>query len=334
MAGVASGPSTVPSITPLQQVVSSCSGALLTSLLTTPFDVVRVRLQAQQAILSKPCYLMDCRCLDGVSLCYVTPEGRLGHYPKLSGTFDAFLKIARFEGVRSWWKGLPPTLLMAVPATVIYYTCYDQLKVHFGFHPKRRNFLAPMIAGSLARTVAVVAISPIELIRTKVQSRYGYSYKEVWSIVYTVVRKQGILSLWRGMSPMLLRDIPFSIAFWVGYEYLKIEMYSFIDPHYYSLVPFISGCASGTVAALLTNPLDVVKTHMQVDLGEPNRGLIKHFGSGSVMDVMKNVVNRHGFSGLYTGMAPRIAKIAPACAIMISTYEAFKKYFAYHNQLV
>ena len=56
-------------ITPAQQVVSSCSGALLTSLLTTPFDVVKVRLQAQQQYaLTKPCYLMECSCLDGVTI--------------------------------------------------------------------------------------------------------------------------------------------------------------------------------------------------------------------------------------------------------------------------
>ena len=332
MAGIASGPPSLQNITPLQQIVSSCSGALLTSVLTTPFDVVRVRLQAQQQTpFVKPCYLMDCRCLDGVSLCYVTPKGRLNHYPKFRGTLDAFLQIARFEGVRSWWKGLSPTLLMAVPSTVIYYTSYDQLKVQLGFQPEKRNVLAPMTAGSLSRTVAVIAISPIELIRTKMQSRLGYSYREVWSVVHTAVQKNGVLSLWRGLSPMLLRDVPFSIIYWVGYEYLKVELLRKLDPQYYRLVPFIAGCVSGAVSAVLTNPLDVVKTHMQVDLGEPNAGLLRRFGAGSVVNVMKNVVGEHGFSGLYAGLTPRIVKIAPACAIMISSYEAFKKYFRDHN---
>ena len=41
-------------ITPLQQMVSSCVGALATSLLMTPLDVVKTRLQAQSQV-ELPC---------------------------------------------------------------------------------------------------------------------------------------------------------------------------------------------------------------------------------------------------------------------------------------
>lgn len=255
----------LPKITPIQQMLSSCSGAILTSLLTTPFDVVKVRLQAQQqASLAKPCYLLECRCLDGVSMCVVTPEGNHIHFPRFRSTLDAFFKIAQLEGIRSWWKGLSPTLAMAVPATVIYYTGYDQLKIALGFQPHQKNIASPMLAGALARVLAVSAICPVELVRTKMQSRLGYSYKELAGIIRSAVQQNGVLSLWRGLSPMLLRDVPFSVSYWFGYEYLKLRLNSKLDPSYSPVVPFVSGSISGAVAALLTNPLDVAKTHMQV----------------------------------------------------------------------
>ena len=322
---------TYGNITAGQQVMSSSSGALLTSLLTTPFDVVKVRLQSQQraAFTAKPCYLMECHCLDGVMMCTITPEGKHIHSPKFRGTFDAFFKIARLEGIASWWKGLSPTLAMAVPATVIYYTGYDQLKVKFGFRPDRKNILAPLFAGSLARTVAVTAVCPIELLRTKLQSRQGYTYSELVGVLRTAIRQNGVLSLWRGLSPMLLRDIPFSIYYWIGYELLKLEFTSAFDHRYAPLIPFVAGSIAGTGAAVLTTPLDVAKTHMQVDLGESldRRAL----GVGSFISVMRKVVAEHGFSGLFAGLVPRIAKIAPACAIMIGTYEAAKAYFTERN---
>ena len=259
------GVSSVLKITPVQQILSSCSGAVLTSLLTTPFDVVKVRLQAQQqASLAKPCFLLECRCLDGVSMCVITPEGNHIHFPRFRSTLDAFFKIAQLEGVRSWWKGLSPTLVMAVPATVIYYTGYDQLKVALGFQQHQKNVMAPMLAGALSRTVAVTAICPMELVRTKVQSRQGYSYKELVGVVRNAVQQNGVLSLWRGLSPLLLRDVPFSISYWFGYEYLKLKLNSTLDPSYSTVVPFVSGSISGAVSAVLTNPLDVAKTHMQV----------------------------------------------------------------------
>ncbi len=54
-------------------------------------------------------------------------------------------------------------------------------------------------------------------------------------------------------------------------------------------------------------------------------------GAGSLWTVLKDVVSNHGYSGLYTGLAPRVAKIAPACAIMITSYEACKEHFKKQN---
>ncbi|KAK6970300.1 solute carrier family 25 member 40-like X2 [Biomphalaria glabrata] len=103
-------------ISPTEQMLSSCTGALMTSLLMTPFDVVKIRLQSQ----AKPsnftkghCFvycngLMDhlCSCVNGLthsSEWYKRPS----HF---NGTFDAMIKISRNEGITSLWSGLPPTL--------------------------------------------------------------------------------------------------------------------------------------------------------------------------------------------------------------------------------
>ena len=258
--------STNPSgITPVQQMLSACSGALLTSLLTTPFDVVKVRLQAQQQTpFTKTCYLLDCRCLDGVTVCNVAPDGTHHHFTRFSGTRDAFFKIAQLEGIRSWWKGLSPTLLMAVPLTVVYFTGYEQLKVLFGFRTGKYNYLAPALAGGTARLVAVTAVCPIELLKTKIQSRQGYSYKELLVVVRSVIQQNGFLSLWRGLFPMLLRDIPFSMVYWVGYEQTKLYLSRMVPLDYSAFIPFVAGSISGSISAVVTTPLDVIKTHMQV----------------------------------------------------------------------
>ena len=45
----------------------------------------------------------------------------------------------------------------------------------------------------------------------------------------------------------------------------------------------------------------------------------------SMPAVYKKIVLEEGYLGFYSGLLPRIAKIAPACAIMISSYELCKK---------
>lgn len=40
------------------------------------------------------------------------------------------IKISRNEGVTSLWSGLSPTLVLAIPATVIYFVSYEQLRLY------------------------------------------------------------------------------------------------------------------------------------------------------------------------------------------------------------
>lgn len=56
---------------------------------------------------------------------------------------------------------------------------------------------------------AVTVISPLELIRTKMQSRRR-PYSELWACIRSAVAQDGLLSLWRGWGPTILRDVPFS----------------------------------------------------------------------------------------------------------------------------
>lgn len=58
---------------------------------------------------------------------------------------------------------------------------------------------------SWCRTV----ISPLELIRTKMQSK-KFSYEELLQFVSKKVSENGWISLWRGWAPTILRDVPSS----------------------------------------------------------------------------------------------------------------------------
>lgn len=54
------------------------------------------------------------------------------------------VKIGRHEGVKSLWSGLGPTLILALPATVIYFVLYEQIRVrlkdqYFKIYPGSSN---------------------------------------------------------------------------------------------------------------------------------------------------------------------------------------------------
>lgn len=45
------------------------------------------------------------------------------------------------------------------------------------------------------------------------------------------------------------------------------------------------------------------------------------------MQVFREIYSQHGFRGLFAGTVPRLVKVAPACAIMISSFEYGKIFF-------
>lgn len=322
------------SITPIQQMMSSCAGALITSVFVTPFDVVKIRLQAQQKdFLKKKCFLYCNGLMEHTCFCYNNGMQtqwyqRPGHF---TGTIDALIKISRNEGVLSLWSGLPPTLIMAIPATVVYFTMYEQIRERL---TKYLNQLypplwVPVVSGSLARIVSVSVISPLELIRTKMQSK-NYTYLEMVKAIDRQIHAEGIRSLYRGWVPTILRDVPFSALYWGGYEFFK-QMCNQQKPD--AWFSFIAGATSGTIAAILTLPFDVIKTHRQIELGEME-ALKKNseIGKASTYRLMKNLYQQSGITSLFTGLVPRVVKVAPACAIMITSYESGKKFFSKYNE--
>lgn len=85
------------------------------------------------------------------------------------------------------------------------------------------------------------------------------------------------------------------------------------------------------VAATVTTPFDVIKTHRQIELGEK---LI--YGKDSppdshVIQSLRQIYKQNGLQGIFAGLTPRLARVAPACAIMISTFEYGKRFFYEQN---
>lgn len=85
-----------------------------------------------------------------------------------------------------------------------------------------------------------------------------------------------------------------------------------------TLVHLLSGVGAGVLAAAATVPADVVKTRWQA--GE--RGAAG--GPAGVAAVARGIVAAEGLRGLTRGVGPRVAKVAPSCAIMMASYEALK----------
>ena len=250
---------------------------------------------------------------------------------------QTFIKILRQEGWSSLYRGFIPTMVMSLPGTVVYFVGYERIRDYMINKRDGNEEFVPLVAGSLARIFAATAVSPLELIRTRMQFKgiEKGKLRPVTSELICSIKQEGLKVLWRGLQPTLWRDVPFSAIYWSILEPSK----SWIIKKFYSekqqqqhqlarttLVSFGCGAVSGAIAAALTTPFDVAKTRQQLLLNN-NSGRKGSKCPSTTWHQLKQIWKEDRWKGLTRGMTPRVAKVAPACAIMIGSYEFGKSVF-------
>ena len=312
-------------------VVSAGSGAVATAFVVAPFDVVKTRSQASGS-------------------------------QSVMGSENIALRVLRQEGVGALWSGLRPSLLMTVPANVIYFSAYEHLRNAIANADGRRGSedAAPVLAAAGAKLLASTATAPLELMRTRMQADRAFAQEGMVGGATALVRREGLSALFRGLGPTLIRDVPFSCVYLVGHERLKRLL---IEPHGSQhgsfCASFVAGGLAGAAATLLTMPLDVVKTRMQVGAAAQLPGIVAgavsappvprmHSAAGGVGGVggvgggggvggagggvlstaamVAHIARLEGPRALLAGVVPRLAKMAPSCAIMIASFETGKRW--------
>ncbi|CAO1615329.1 unnamed protein product [Sympodiomycopsis kandeliae] len=273
-------------------------------------------------------------------------KGLAGSDTHLTGLWDGVVKVHRAEGPRGLWRGLSPTLLMTVPSQVTYMTCYEYFRGLFLSYeaPAQvltaqpapnspanityHTLLASLLSGAISRSVSATLVTPLELVRTRLQaSDTSHTMRSILASLSQQVSTEGPSALWRGLPSTLWRDVPFSAIYFMGYESMKRIMTggsglgegnSTGGGLQEFNIAFISGATSGTVAAVVTHPFDLVKTQLQAQSQAQKQ----------TIPILKTILKNEGIAGLFKGLSPRIAKVAPACGLMIGSYEAVGTLFA------
>lgn len=295
---------------------------------------------------------------------------------RLTGVWDGMTKMVRVEGWQSLWRGLLPTLAMTIPSQVTYMSFYDIFRKSIlsieapvpnwresltrsspvpdfpcdmpcehddGFQdavPMTQArvplLVASLVSGAGARSISATLVTPLELLRTRLQASHGRSsFPSVIQPLYREVQQHGIHVLWRGLSATLWRDVPFSAIYFTGYEGGKVlltgrgfgESPSSTFWHEFG-VSFTVGATSGCIAAVVTHPFDLVKTRLQAE--HENRFV--RVSSRSLFQTLRRIFTTEGVPGLFRGLSPRLAKVAPACGIMIGAFEGASRLLSHARQ--
>ncbi|XVF53450.1 hypothetical protein PTKIN_Ptkin05aG0100300 [Pterospermum kingtungense] len=341
-----------------ERAFSAAGAAFLSAIIVNPLDVVKTRLQAQAAgvpyshplsnLIGRMAYFgpntmfADLRCSPSCTRAGV--HGTVSICPpdcfQYKGTLDVFNKIIRQEGFSRLWRGTNAGLALAVPTVGIYLPCYDVFRNWMegltAQHMPAATPYVPLVAGSLARSLACATCYPIELARTRMQAfkdtQIGKKPPGVFSTLLAVISDvkganpqrnlQGYRVLWTGMGAQLARDVPFSGICWSTLEPIRRRLLRLVgeESNIATVLGanFSAGFFAGSLAAAATCPLDVAKTRRQIEK-DPARAL-----QMTTRQTLMEVWRSGGVRGLFTGVGPRVGRAGPSVGIVVSFYEGVK----------
>ncbi|KAB2050590.1 hypothetical protein ERO13_A13G234700v2 [Gossypium hirsutum] len=250
----------------------------------------------------------------------------LGSCPiKSVGVRHALRSILKSEGLPGLYRGIGAMGLGAGPAHAVYFSVYEVCKKYFsGENPN--NSAAHAVSGVCATVASDAVFTPMDTVKQRLQLGNSAAYRGVFDCVKKVLKEEGFGAFYASYRTTVLMNAPYTAVHFTTYEALKRGLIE-ISPESVSdervIVHATAGSLAGASAAVITTPLDVVKTQLQC------QGVCgcDRFKSSSIGDVVKTIVRKDGYNGLMRGWIPRMLFHAPAAAICWSTYEAAKAFF-------
>lgn len=189
------------------KVTAGASAGIIGSAVANPTDVVMVRMQARP---------------------FQTPSGGTYSGWNYNGPFQAFYSIAKTEGISGLYRGLLPTMQRAALLNSAQAPSYDHAKhalLNAGL--VQEGVSCHLIASMVAGLMSAIAISPVDLIRTRImqQARHadgqGVLYTSALDCFGKTLRSEGLQGLYKGFVPVWMRIGPHTIITFFVFEQLR-----------------------------------------------------------------------------------------------------------------
>lgn len=256
--------------------------------ITTPLDVIKTRMQS-------------------------FPE----KYNK--GVLNAAKDIITTEGISFLLAGLGPT--------IVGYGLEGSLK--FGFYETFKGifrnltpyqFINFLLASVIAGAVASIVLCPMEEARIKMVGESSWSKENLISGLTRLVREDGLLASFKGLSAMLSKQVPYTMGKQVSFDLITKILYGIVlklslNPTDLKwIISTLSAFLASIFACLSSQPGDMILTETYKGKGSDR----------SFSTIIKNIFKAHGLGGFYIGTSARLAHVASIITSQLVLYDIIK----------
>lgn len=249
-------------------------------------------------------------------------------------TLTCAQRIIRSEGIFRLWRGVTAMFIGCIPAHAAYFSIYESLKKIFELDKSGHYPVKAAICGATAAFFHDLILTPWDVVKQRLQLGY---HRNSFDCVYQIVRTEGVRALYRSFPTTLAMNIPYGCIMMAVNESVK----KVLNPNggFNFQAALIAGGVAGSVAAIATTPLDVIKTRLQtqglrnaksftktattstLDLTSSFRPSIRYY---SMVHAYSRIVQEEGYQAFLRGMIPRMLVQAPSVAVSWAAYEVAK----------
>lgn len=203
-----------------------------------------------------------------------------------------------------------------------------------GREDEEERALTKVFLTSLSAMVAETTTFPIDITKTRLQL-HGESLSSSRSasalgVAGEILRREGLVGLYKGLSPAIVRHMFYTPIRIVCYEHLRNTFVVSTDPSLSLSTKALIGGFSGVIAQVVASPADLVKVRMQADGRMVSQGFQPRY-SGP-FDAFNKILRTEGFGGLWKGVFPNVQRAFLVNMGELASYD-HAKHFIIQNQL-
>ncbi|XP_073943390.1 uncharacterized protein [Choristoneura fumiferana] len=196
-----------------------------------------------------------------------------------TGMTYAMGKIYQKNGLGGLWRGAHGMMIRnsigSASQIASYAVCKEWMDDNDMF--QQSKYLSAFVASNIGAVVKTFTLTPMDVIMTRLYNQAvdangrGLLYSGIMDCARKITKTEGLLAFYKGMGPSYLRQAPHTVLLLVFWDMLK-DLQKSLELKYnrptMSLARDITdmgmGGASAMFATLFTNPIEVVKTRLQL----------------------------------------------------------------------
>ncbi|KAI1417965.1 mitochondrial phosphate carrier protein [Hypoxylon sp. FL1857] len=268
------------------------SGAIccsFTHAILTPVDVVKTRVQLEPATYNR-------------------------------GLAGGMRQIVAHDGAAALLTGFGPTVTGYFLQGAFKFGGYEFFK------RKTNDWLGPekaaanrnavyLASSAAAEFLGDILLCPFEAARIRLVSQPSFA-PNMLSALGRMARYEGTAGLYSGFTPIVLKQVPYTMATFVVYEKAIEVAYSLVNKEtasgmVLSGVNLGCGLVAGMAAAIVSQPADTVLSKINKEKGQAGEGTGRR---------IFNIIAQLGLRGSYTGIGPRLVMVGGMTAVQFGIY--------------